>query len=51
MSYTRHHDSSVLHQLPDVDAALNSAASLAELVAFCSQQRLKPTVYTGMKSC
>lgn len=47
MSYTRHHDSSVLHQLPDVDAALNSAASLAELVAFCSQQRLKPTVYTG----
>jgi hypothetical protein len=47
MSSTRHHDFSVLQTLPDVTTAVTSAASLEELVAFCRQQRLKPTVYTG----
>jgi hypothetical protein len=46
-SSARYHEPSVLQQLPDVHAAVTSAASLAELVAFCGQQRLKPTVYTG----
>jgi hypothetical protein len=48
MSSTRYHDPIALQQLPDVDAAVTSAASLAELVAFCRQQRLKPAVYTGI---
>ncbi|KAF6235938.1 hypothetical protein COO60DRAFT_492118 [Scenedesmus sp. NREL 46B-D3] len=47
MSSTRHHDSSVLQKVPGVNAAVNSAASLEELVSFCRQQRLKFTVYTG----
>jgi hypothetical protein len=51
MSSTRHHDPSVLQKLPDVTTAVTSAASLDELVAFCRQQRLKPTVYTGRPCC
>jgi hypothetical protein len=50
MPSLRYHDSSALQELPDVIAAVDSAASLEELVTFCSRQRLKPTVYTG-RSC